>query len=283
MGKLLPKRKRTKTPGTKKRKINKTLILLVVAVIALLAVTIYYYWKPTPTEDSLKTLLEDSKCRVLILDPLSQELPNPKLIGRLVEVFSRANCSVTLLEGKSFTVKQVGFMNYYDVVIFRGHTGWRNDVRIVGGEKEVTTYVALYTGEPFSKDKYPELLSQGYIGEGIPLTQIGAESNRTYIAVTQYYLEKVLGSFPANATIILSTCFSAMTEHLAKVFFEKGAARVIGWSEKVSISHADRALELLVEKVFLEKKSWSEAVREVDVILGPDPAYNSTLEILENK
>ena len=251
--------------------------------MVILATYIYLHYYTQPETDSLYRLLENGKCKVLILDPLSQDYPNPELIGDLVRMFSNAGCTITVLEGESFTVKQVELMSYYNIIIFRGHTGWRNNVRIINGKKEITTYVALYTGEPFSKDKYPDLLREGYVGEGIPLTRIGAKSNKTYEAVTQYYLEKVLKSFPENTTIILSTCFSTMTEHLAKVFFEKGADRVIGWSEKVTITHADRALRLLVEKVFADNETWREAVDEINRELGPDPVYNSTIQLLERR
>ncbi len=268
---------------SKKKKSLKTLVIVAALSVIIVLAAVFFYSMQNTRTDTLSTLLENSKCRALILDPLSQDLPNPQLIGDIVKILSGAGCAVTVLEGDSFTVNQLELMSYYNLVIFRGHTGWRNDVRIVNGRKEVTTYVALYTGELFSKDKYPDLLKQGYVGEGVPLTQIGAQSNKTYVAVTQYYLEKVLKKFPENTTIILSTCFSTMTEHLAKVFFEKGVRRVIGWSEKVSITHADEALRLLFEKVFVDGESWREAVEEVDRELGPDPVYNSTLQLLENE
>ncbi len=275
----MPKRRQPR-PSRKKRTWKNLSIPLILLVLAALALVILLYYPQNNRTDTLSKLLENSECKALILDPLSQDLPNPKLIGDIVRILSGAGCTVTVLEGDSFTVNQLEALSYYNLVIFRGHTGWRNDVRVVNGKEEVTTYVALYTGEPFYKDKYPDLLSQGYIGEGVPLTQIGAQSNKTYVAVTQYYLEKVLGEFPENTTVILSTCFSTMTRHLADVFFEKGVERVIGWSEKVSISHADEALRMLLEKVFEEEKSWREAVVEVDGELGPDPVYNSTLQLL---
>ncbi len=277
----MPKRKPART--SKKKKPTKNLVIIITLLAIIVLITVFFYSTQNTGIDTLSVLLENSKCKALILDPLSQDLPNPQLIGDIVRILSSTGCTVTVLEGDSFTVNQLESMSYYNLIIFRGHTGWRNDVRVINGREEITTYVALYTGELFSKDKYPELLKQGYVGEGVPLTQIGAQSNKTYVAVTQYYLEKILKKFPENTTVILSTCFSTMTEHLAKVFFEKGVERVIGWSEKVSITHADEALRLLLEKVFVEKKDWGEAVEEVDRELGPDPAYNSTLQILENR
>ena len=211
-------------------------------------------------------------CRALVIDQLGIDYPNPELLGEVAEELGRAGCSVTVLEGGAFRVSSLGILKYYDVVIFRGHTGWANIYNPATGEFKV--YVALFTGEEYKPGLYPELARRGYIARGIPLVKPSPEYNRSYVALTQYYLRDKL-EVKEGAVFILSTCFAGAPE-LARILVGKGAGLVVSWDGNVTVPHADEALLKLVE-LYARTHSWSRALEELPSEYRVDPVTGSKL------
>ncbi len=217
------------------------------------------------------------KCKVLFIDQLESDYPNPQLAGNITAELEKANCTVTVIPANSFTISSLSLFKYYNVIIFRGHTGWANVYNPGTGGLKV--YVALFTGERYSPYVYTKLQREGYIAEGIPLVKPRPNYNKTYIAVTQYYLEKYL-QLKKGSIIILSTCFAGY-KVLAGIFVKKGASLVVGWKGNVTVSHADNVLEKIVMN-YVKYRSWSLAVKMLPKKYTKDPFTGALLVIYTN-
>ncbi len=268
--------RKTKSSAKSFKKYRKSLLKItgaVTLVIIIIFLTRFsYIYGKNKALNSFKDGM--GPCNVLILDQLEDDFPNPQLISNLVILLEKANCSVTVIPGKSFRVSSFRILKYYNVIIFRGHTGWANVYNPATGELKV--YVALFTGESYSPYLYKDLQEKGYIAEGIPLSKPKPNYNKTYIAVTQYYLKKYL-TLRKNTTIILSTCFAG-TDILAKIFLNKGASLVVGWNSNVSVAFADSVLKEIV-KNYVTYKSWEEAVSKLPMEYRRDPSTGAILKI----
>ncbi len=197
-------------------------------------------------------------CRVLFIDQLGSDYPNASLVEHVVGELERAGCSVTLLPSSSFTLRSFKLFGYYDVIIFRGHTGWGNYYYPSTGRLKVL--VGFFTGERYNSSKYVDLQRRGLVVEGIPLLRPRPGYNKTYIAVTQDYIRRYV-PVKKGSTFILATCFAG-SKILAGILLEKGASTVIGWDKNVTVFKADAALEKLVD-LYAKYHSWRRAYEEL--------------------
>ncbi|GAB6148682.1 hypothetical protein [Stetteria hydrogenophila] len=212
-------------------------------------------------------------CSVLYIDMLGEDYPNPGLASLVASTLEGAGCSVTVIPASAFTIHSLSLLKYYDVVIFRGHTGWANYLNPETGE--VSSVIGLFTGERYEPGKYRDLQARGLVVEGIPLARpVGY--NKSYIAVTQQYIEKYV-DVKEGSVYVLSTCFAG-SRILAGILLQKGASLVIGWRGNVTVYHADKTLARLVQ-LYAETRDWAEAARRLPLDLKVDPATGATLQV----
>jgi hypothetical protein len=228
--------------------------IIIVSVLLVLFISSIYISYRYGERKILNVFIAEGSCKALIVDQLGADFPNPELIGNITSQLESAGCTVTLIPSNSFKLYSIRLFKYYDIIIFRGHTGWANVLNPETGQIKV--YVALFTGERYSPNLYTKLQAKGYVAEGIPLARPRPGYNKTYIAVTQYYLRKYM-QVKRGSIIILSTCFAG-SQILADIFMEKGASIVIGWKGNVTVYHADEALWKLVS-YYSKYKSWIKA------------------------
>jgi hypothetical protein len=55
----------------------------------------------------------------------------------------------------------------------------------------------------------------------------------------------------------------------------------VSWTQPVSASHTDAATQRLLERLLIEGQPTTEAVRQTAAEVGPDPAYEGELRVLE--
>ncbi len=217
-------------------------------------------------------------CSVLVVDQLSEDYPNPGLIEHIVGVFHRLNCTVTVIPGPRFTLEDFRLFQLYDVIIFRGHTGWANIYNPQTGQLRVL--VGFFTGQKYRSDLYVDLQRRGLVVEGIPFSRPVEEPNKTYIAVTQEYIREYV-PIKRGSTFILATCFAG-SKQLAGVLLEKGASTVIGWDKNVTVTRADQTLEELVD-YYAKYHSWTRAARELPSEYRYDPQTGARLIVYTSK
>jgi hypothetical protein len=88
------------------------------------------------------------------------------------------------------------------------------------------------------------------------------------------------GLFP-DTVIIIGGCQSLAAPDLAQAFLDKGASVVIGWDEMVNLSHNNRAVLRLLEAILAEGLPPNEAMEVTMAEVGPDPGYDSSLDVMQ--
>ncbi len=200
----------------------------------------------------------------VIIDELAADYPNEKLIERLKDYLKEAGYErVDVYRGKEVTVSLYQDLPKmgYELILIRAHSA---PAPSGGG-------TVIFTGEPANSSAYIFERVGGFVVRAKTL-----EGNKTYFAVTpKFWMEKAKGNFN-GAIIVMFSCYGFLDDVLPRVFLMKGASYYVGWEEKVSLSHVDKAAEILIRKLS-EGASVEEAVKYVNEVLGPDPSTNSYL------
>lgn len=204
----------------------------------------------------------------VIVDQLSLTQPNPAFAQEARSVLEQAGYLVDDFEGDEVTVEFYSGLPLrdYDLVILRVHSG----VAAVWGE--MTDYVGLFTGEPYSETKYADAEDAGLLG---PATYYrGSES--VFGISPEFITSGMFGKFHGT-TVILMGCDGLKSETTANAFIRKGAKAIVGWNGRVSAKHTDAATERLLQHLLIERHTMRDAVALTMAEVGPDPDYGSTL------
>ena len=137
--------------------------------------------------------------------------------------------------------------------------------------------VALFTSEPPSGGYIAELFL-GWVRIARTLTG----EDRYYAVTPDFWRDSAKGRFN-DSIIILMSCFGFVDDTLGNIFIEKGASVFIGWNEKVTTEHMDRATLVLLETILNGKIPISEAVEYTMQKVGADPIYGSVLKFYTEK
>jgi len=252
MGKgIVGQKKRRKA---KVRKRNLKIILLVTSFVITVLGAILYFSFLSPLQVGSAT--HDAA----IIDGLSEDFPNPKLINDMKHLLEKAGYRVTIFNSSDVSVeffRELPTMGY-SLIIMRVHGG------------RIQQPMGLFIGsgifaEPFDEKKYEREYLSGYLLKGI--TYVGGKE---YFVITPDYVrEKFEGRFPNSIVVILS-CYSAWDRVLASAFFDKGASAFVGIDKKADLSYLDR-LGLEFVKHFTQGSDIEEAVEKVMETVGPDP------------
>ena len=157
---------------------------------------------------------------------------------------------------------------HYSFILFRAHAN-----RLKATAKDGTKFddVVLFTTEPYDKTKYvPDqaanrLVIAKYSSNGDP-----------YFGVAPGFFRNTGGNFD-GATLVVMGCEGFLTDRTAKTFVDMGAKAYISWNNTVSAEHTDKATEVLLQHLLIERKPPPEAVALTMADVGPDPTYKSSL------
>ncbi len=163
----------------------------------------------------------------------------------------------------------------YDLLLLRVHAGITTEVDVSSGEREETEYVSLFTGEPYVEGRYPDeelnRLGRARYFEGAdPLFGIGPD----------FVTHSMQGRFD-DTLVVMMGCDGLRSQRTAQAFLDKGASAFVSWSRPVSASHTDGATQKLLERLLIEGLPTAQAVSETASEVGPDPAYEGELRVLE--
>ena len=211
----------------------------------------------------------------VIVDQLSLTQPNPAFVEEARSVLEQAGYLVDYFQGGEVTVEFYSglALRDYDLVILRAHSG----MAAVSGE--LTDYVGLFTGEPYSERKYAELEAAGLVG---PSTYYEGSDERLFGISPEFITSGMSGKFDGT-TIIMMGCDGLKSETTAQAFVGKGAKVVVGWSARVSAEHTDAATEHLLRHLVIEKLEPQEAVAQTMAEVGWDPQYGGRLLVYPRK
>ncbi len=211
-----------------------------------------------------------------IVDQLSLTQPNPDFISSARSLLAESGYAVDYYPGERVTVDFYRTLPQrgYDLILLRVHAGITTEVDLTSGERTETEYVSLFTGEPYSENKYSEeqlnRLGRAIYYEGAdPLFGIGPA----------FVEESMQGRFD-NTTIVMMGCDGLRSQRTAHAVLDKGADAFVSWSRPVSASHTDAATQRLLENLLIEGLETQLAVSRTAAEVGPDPTYEGELRVL---
>ncbi|MEM1791491.1 MAG: hypothetical protein QXD33_00970 [Nitrososphaerota archaeon] len=275
------KKKKTSKKDRPVKRVRRRLFLVALILLGVASVgATFWLLYPRPSSEVPISLncpqASNGEKVAAIIDGLSIDFPNQELIDELKSLLSSNGYVVDVFQGSDVTLnlyRCIPSMGY-DLIIFRIHSAIFNP-QLVPKEE---LFPAFFTTEEYSMEKYLNEQFSGLVVPAVPITP-GLSSTETtqYFAVTPGVFVQASGRFK-NTVIIVSSCFSAITDKAAKVFLEKGASAYIGWNDLVSVEHMDRATLLLVQEI-VKGTSPYDAVSKVNTTLGPDPNSGGRLLI----
>ncbi|MCD6323634.1 MAG: hypothetical protein J7L55_00785 [Desulfurococcales archaeon] len=242
------------------------------AALGIVLVGALYWYFSTSRTGTVNTSVVNTKPEALIADSLSLDFPDPDLVQRLRDVLQKAGYEVTVVYGEDVNLTLYSDLTKYSLIILRVHGG-KATYKTPDGK--VHKLNGLFTGLPWS-DEYEYLKLNWIATRARPYN-----SNKTFLAVLPKFFDTELkGHFKPGSVLIVASCYSLYTSDIAEALGRKGLTHFIGWAGPVTVTHMDKALELLIDKVMQGNESWIQAVKAVNQELGPDPSYGDYLRVV---
>jgi hypothetical protein len=227
---------------------------------------------PTPSSAS-------SQPRAAIIDQTGYSFPSPDFLAQATAILEGAGYAVTVHAPEEITV---GFYRTlpdkgYDLVLFQSHSTAEVLVRDEDkGESDLPPGPFLFTTELYAQQRYLTL----QLSDQVRRSELFFEGSPELFAVGPEFVRRSMRGLFADTVIVIGGCQSLAEPDLAQAFLEKGASVVIGWDEMVNLSHNNRAVLRLLEAMLVEGLSPEEAVETTMAEVGPDPGYDSSLDLM---
>jgi hypothetical protein len=225
---------------------------------------------PSPTPD---------QPRAAIIDQTGYSFPSPDFLARAEAYLEQAGYAVTYHPPEEITVSFYRTLadKGYDFILFQTHS--TGEVVLRDQDKAASDFAPgpfLFTTELYAQQRHLRLQMSDRVRAG----ELFFEGSPELFAVGPEFVRRSMqGLFP-DTVIVIGGCQSLAAPDLAEAFLEKGASVVIGWDEMVNLSHNNRAVLRLLEAMLVEGMSPGEAVERTMTEVGPDPAYESSLDLM---
>jgi hypothetical protein len=224
---------------------------------------------PTPTQP-----------RAAIIDQTGYSFPSPDFIDQAEAYLEEAGYAVTYHAPEEVTVSFYRMLpdKGYDFILFQTHSTSEVVVRDdEKSEEDVKPGPFLFTTELYEKQRHLTL----QMTDQVRASELFFEGSPQLFAVGPEFVRRSMrGLFP-DTVIIIGGCQSLAEPDLAQAFLDKGASVVIGWDEMVNLSHNNRAVLRLLEAMLAEDQAPQEAVETTMAEVGPDPGYDSSLDLMQ--
>jgi hypothetical protein len=214
----------------------------------------------------------DPELKAVIVDQVSLTFPNQTFIETAASALTGAGFTVDYFSGENVTVDFYRTLptRGYGVVILRVHSAGY----AVSGMRSLE--LQLFTSEPYSETRYvPEQLRDEV---GMVLYSSAQLPSEAYFGIGPNFVQQCMKDKFEGTIIILMGCDGLDGTQMANAFIEKGARTYISWNGSVSESYADQATIQLLQHLVAEGQTVKQAVENTMKEVGPDPAYNNTLE-----
>ena len=219
---------------------NKKLILtiLVIIVIAMAIVT---------TSIEMRTSIDLNRDAVII-DGLSNDIPNLKLIDKTKLLLESAGFNVTVITADNLTINTYKWVLEagFKIIIMRVHGAIIPDQDIVG----------LFANERYNESLYVKEREKGLVGVGRPYI----DPSRELFVIGPKFIEKY-GNLRDSIVIVFS-CYSGYGDSLKKAFLNAGAKAYIGWDGPVDAITNDYAMEKLITGLFNHNFTIDKAITD---------------------
>jgi len=224
---------------------------------------------PTPTQP-----------QAAIIDQTGYSFPSPDFIDQAEAYLQEAGYEVTYHAPEEVTINFYRTLpdQGYDVILFQTHA--TSQVMLRDENEDASDYSPgpfLFTTELYEQQRYLAL----QLSDQVRASELFFEGSPELFAVGPTFVRRSMqGLFPGSV-IVIGGCQSLAAPDLAQALLEKGASVVIGWDEMVNLSHNNRAVLRLLEAMLVEGLSPEEAVEVTMADVGPDPGYDSSLDVMQ--
>lgn len=229
---------------------------------------------PSPTPSPTPT--QPQAC---IIDQTGYSFPSPEFIAQAEAYLEEAGYEVTYHAPEEITVSFYRTLpdKGCDFILFQTHSTSEVVVRDENrDESEFPPGPFLFTTELYERQRHLTL----QLSDQVRASELFFEGSPRLFAVGPSFVRRSMrGLFP-DTVIVIGGCQSLAAPDLAQAFLEKGASVVIGWDEMVNLSHNNRAVLRLLEAMLVEGLSPEEAVERTMAEVGPDPGYDSSLDVM---
>ena len=218
--------------------------------------------------------------RAAIVDQTGYSFPSPDFIAAARATLEDAGYDVTYYGPEEVTVTLYRTLpdRGYDLIVFQTHSTSQvlaSDEE--GGGRDPAPGPFLFTTELYEPQRHLTL----QVGDQVRASELFFEGSPQLFAVGPAFVRRSMrGLFP-DTVIIIGGCQSLAAPDLAEAFLEKGASVVIGWDEMVNLAHNNQAVLHLLDGLLVQGLMPAEAVQLTNTHLGPDPVYNSLLDLME--
>lgn len=241
---------------------------------------------------------QDKIPRAVIIDQLSEEIPNENFQKKAIKIFEDAGYSVDLVEGQNVTVdfyKNLPSMDYKYIVL-RSHAI---------AKQNSDGPVILFTGEPYSTEKYIAEQLLGHVNKAAPLgfrefsaevpqdswvtvndtyryyeqpAKFESRAENEFFAIPPKFVDELMvGKFPSSI-ILLGGCSTLSNTSMAKSLIKRGASTVVGWDDLIGSSQNDRALLAILEETVTNNVEIKNAVNSHNEKLSKISNWNINLK-----
>ncbi|MEB3779560.1 MAG: hypothetical protein GSR85_04940 [Desulfurococcales archaeon] len=196
----------------------------------------------------------------IIIDGLSNDIPNPKLIDKTKLLLESAGFNVTVITADNLTINTYKWVLEagFKIIIMRVHGAIIPDQDIVG----------LFANERYNESLYVKEREKGLVGVGRPYI----DPSRELFVIGPKFIEKY-GNLRGSIVIVFS-CYSGYGDSLKKAFLNAGAKAYIGWDGPVDAITNDYAMEKLITGLFNHNFTIDQAITDT---------MNSVIFELKNK
>ena len=254
--------------------------LLIVSVpIAVVAVTFYSEprqqfesaWTRTVAQTSEPAFTMRTRQKTAaIFDQVAVYNINQKLIEEVRDCLVGAGYRVEVFSGVQVTVDLYRKLpsREYDVIILRVHS--TSTVDLGQGRTASGAPVVLLTGEPYSSLSYPYEQTMGRV------RAVKIDAGTFFGVGPDFVTASMEGTFPGTL-IVVAGCESMVNKDLAKALTARGASRVVGWTNSVTLDHNDKAIASLARNLFKKGLQVLDAVQVTMNEIGKDPDSQASL------
>ncbi len=216
--------------------------------------------------------------RAAIIDQTAYSFPSPDFIAAAAGYLEEAGYEVSYYGPEKVTVTFYRTLpdRGYRFILFQTHS----TSHVLADDGDAGRYAPgpfLFTAELYQPQRHLTL----QVGDQVRASELFFEGSPQLFAIGPAFVRRSMrGLFP-DTLMIIGGCQSLAAPDLAAAFLEKGASVVIGWDEMVNLSHNNQAVLHLLDGLLVEGLTPAEAVQRTNAHLGPDPIYNSLLDLME--
>ena len=253
------------TPRKKRKSSSKSKLKYEVAVVLVVSCVLVYAFLNS------KNQIGSSAPKAAIVDQLSDSSPNQTFVQTATSLLNKAGFSVYYYSQAAIDV------TFYRTLPSRGFG--LIILRVHSALNEESSYLVLFTTEPFDNDKASSTYLQDFLSDPPRLVRARiTEDSDPYFGITPSFVSSMNGEFN-GAMIIMMGCSGLDPVHtsMADALIKKGARVCTGLDGLVSPPYTDDVTTRLLEKMLVENETVGTAVAEINSEVGPDPTYNSKL------